>query len=125
MITAKDLAAKEQARKNVKKETYRALLEQFCRKIRTASDLGQKEVLLSVPPFVIGYPAYNMPITVDYMGRQLERLGYKVFRAGLVDLLVKWNVKPDPVPQNQESCDDLLPTLMSLQKTAAKYRSRK
>jgi hypothetical protein len=125
MITAKELAAKEQTRKNVKKETYRALLEQFCRKIRTASDLGQKEVLLSVPPFVIGYPAYNMPITVDYMGRQLERLGYKVFRAGLVDLLVKWNVKADPISEIQDSCEDLLPTLMNLQKTAAKYRSKR
>lgn len=66
-----------------------------------------------------------MPITVDYMGRQLERLGYKVFRAGLVDLLVKWNVKADPIPEIQDSCEDLLPTLMNLQKTAAKYRSKR
>ncbi len=66
-----------------------------------------------------------MPITVDYMGRQLERLGYKVFRAGLVDLLVKWNVKADPISEIQDSCEDLLPTLMNLQKTAAKYRSKR
>ena len=48
-LTAKEMAALEKARQNVKKETYKAILEQFSRKIRTSHELWLKEALLTVP----------------------------------------------------------------------------
>jgi hypothetical protein len=121
MISAKELVEKEKLRRNVRKETYKALLEQFCRKIRTTSDLLKKETIVTVPPFVVGYPAYDLPSTVTYMTRQLERLGYSVSRVGLTDLHVSWGsvaASHEATPRDE----DLLPTLMSLQNTANRLR---
>lgn len=120
MISAREIAEKEKLRLNVRKETYRALLDQFCRKIKTASDLTKKEVVLTIPPFVIGYPSYDLTQTVTYMHRQLQRLGYTVERTGLVDLRVTWGVRAEkPIIEGGE---DLLPTLIGLQHAANKLR---
>jgi hypothetical protein len=124
MISAKELAEKEKLRLNVRKDTYRALLDQFCRKIRTASNLGNKDVTLSVPPFVIGFPAYDLATTVTYMSRQLERLGYHVERVGLVDMRVTWGKIRVLEPAADDGLD-LMPTLLDLQSTANKLRRRR
>jgi hypothetical protein len=126
MISARELIEKEKARANVRKETYRALLEQFCRKIRTASDLGNKGASLTVPPFVIGFPAYDMAVTVTYMTRQLERLGYRVERVGLADLRVSWGRAPPGLPDQEppDAGDTWMPTLVGLQKTANRLRRK-
>ena len=88
VLTAKEMAALEKARQNVKKETYKALLDQFSRKIRTSHDLGLKSALLTVPPFVVGFPRYDLPKAVRYLARQLQKLGYAVDLAGPVSFRV-------------------------------------
>ena len=86
--TAKEILAKEKARQNVRKATYKALLDQFCRKIRAASDLGQRDCVVTVPPFIVGFPKYDLAKTVVYMSRQLQRLGYTVNLVGPLDIQV-------------------------------------
>jgi hypothetical protein len=124
-LTARDVAGMEKARANVKKETYRAMLDQFSRKIRTSYELGRKEAVLTIPPFVIGYPKYDLAKAVVYMARQLIRLGYVVELVGPVDLKVKWE-KPIALDTEEETEPmDILPGLVNLQKTAQRLRVAK
>ena len=127
-VTAKEMAALEKARQNVKKETYKALLDQFSRKIRTSHELGQKSALLTVPPFVVGFPRYDLPKAVKYLCRQLQKLGYNVAMIGPVSFKVRWD-KPKTAavaePEAEDTPFDLLPGLVNMQKMAQKIRVTK
>ena len=127
-LTAKEMAALEKARQNVKKETYKAILEQFSRKIRTSHELGLKDALLTVPPFVVGFPRYDLPKAVKYLCRQLQKLGYTVAMIGPVSFKVRWD-KPKTQtavePEAEDTPFDLLPGLVNMQKMAQKIRVTK
>jgi hypothetical protein len=127
-LTAKEMAALEKARQNVKKETYKAILEQFSRKIRTSHELGHKEAHLTVPPFVVGFPRYDLPKAVKYLCRQLQKLGYSVAMIGPVSFKVRWDKhKTQAVaePEAEDTPFDLLPGLVNMQKMAQKIRVTK
>ena len=125
VISAKEIAANEKLRRDVRKETYKALLEQFSRKIKTQSEIGNKFTDLTVPPFLIGFPRYNIPKTVEYMSRQLERLGYTVQRTGPINLRISWGRAPSASAPVEDVPEDILPGLANLQKTAQKLRITK
>jgi len=127
IASAKDILAAEKKRAAAKKEYYKALLEQFSRKIKHSVELGRKHALLTVPTFLVGYPKYDLAATMVYMSRQLGRLGYKVEMVGPLDLKVTWrNTRPE---QDEEAETDdpitFLPSLVNLQKTAQKLRVTK
>jgi hypothetical protein len=126
-VTAKEMAALEKARQNVKKETYKALLDQFSRKIRTSHELGLKSALLTVPPFVVGFPRYDLPKAVPYLCRQLQKLGYTVDMSGPVSFRVRWDRRSRAVQEEpaEDQTMDLLPGLVNLQKMAQKIRVTK
>lgn len=128
VLTAKEMAALEKARRDVKKETYRAILDQFSRKIKNSYELGQREATLTVPPFVIGFPKYDIAQAVRYLVRQHQLLGYQVAMTGPFSFRVRWHV-PQPVKDDVdpviEGPVDLLPGLVNLQKAAQKIRVQK
>lgn len=124
-FSAKDLAQLEKTKQNVKKETYKALLDKLCRKIKTAYEIGHKETILTIPPFLIGFPKYDIAKAVKYMARQLIKLGYKVNYSGPMSLKVEWTKYEDPVEAQHEDVPmDILPGLVNLQKTASKLRKK-
>jgi hypothetical protein len=125
VISAKEIAANEKLRRDVRKETYKALLEQFSRKIKTQSEIGNKFTDLTIPPFLIGFPRYNIPKTVEYMMRQLVRLGYTVQRTGPINLRISWGRAPSSSVPVEDVPEDILPGLANLQKTAQKLRITK
>lgn len=127
LLTAKAMADLEKARMDVKKETYKAILEQFSRKIRTSHELGQKEALVTVPPFVVGFPRYDLPKAVRYLGRQLQKLGYTVAMIGPVSFKVRWDKASatKAEPEADENPLDILPGLVNMQKMAQKIRVTK
>jgi len=125
VISAKEIAANEKLRRDVRKETYKALLEQFSRKIKTQSEIGNKFTDLTVPPFLIGFPRYNIPKTAEYMVRQLVRLGYTVQRTGPINLRISWGRAPSASVPVEDVPEDILPGLANLQKTAQKLRITK
>ena len=128
METAKDILAREKKKGEAKKEYYKALLEQFCRKIRSSVELGHREAIVTVPPFLVGYPKYDLPTTVTYMARQLARLGYRVELIGPLDLRVQWKYSTRPEQDEESEMSDpvtFLPSLVNLQKTAQKLRVTK
>lgn len=118
------MMAAEKKRGAAKKEYYKALLEQFSRKIKHSVELGRKEAILTVPSFLVGYPKYDLAVTVVYMSRQLGRLGYKVELVGPLDLKVTWRKTNERSEEEQEEADPgvFLPSLVNLQKTAQKLR---
>lgn len=124
-FSAKDLVAMEKAKQNVKKETYKAILDQMCRKIKTSYDLGKKETIITIPPFVIGFPRYDLPKAVQYTARQLMKLGYIVDYSGPMSLKIQWVKGSEPVEaQEEEHPVDILPGLVNLQKTARRLRGK-
>jgi hypothetical protein len=124
IASAKDILAAEKKRGAAKKEYYKALLEQFSRKIKHSVELGRKDALLTVPSFLVGYPKYDLATTVVYMSRQLGRLGYKVEMVGPLDLKVTWRNTHPEQDEAVETTDPgiFLPSLVNLQKTAQKLR---
>jgi hypothetical protein len=124
IASAKEMMAAEKKKGAAKKEYYKALLEQFSRKIKHSVELGRKEAILTVPSFLVGYPKYDLAVTVVYMSRQLGRLGYKVELVGPLDLKVTWRKTNERSEEEQEEADPgvFLPSLVNLQKTAQKLR---
>jgi hypothetical protein len=127
IASAKDILAAEKKRGAAKKEYYKALLEQFSRKIKHSVEIGKKDALLTVPTFLVGYPKYDLAATVVYMSRQLGRLGYKVEMVGPLDLKVTWRNTRLDQDEQAETSDPVtfLPSLANLQKTAQKLRVTK
>lgn len=130
MISAQNLAERERKRLEVRKATYKAILEQLCRKIKSASELGERSLFLTIPPFTIGYPAYDIDKATEYIQRQLDRLGYKVIKVAQGTLGVSWgDTKPKgPVVIDHSAEEDTrsiaLPSLANLHKTATKLRGK-
>jgi hypothetical protein len=126
LVSARELAEREKKRLDVKKATYRAILEQFSRKISNGATLGNHEVMLTVPQFMIGFPVYNVPIATAYIQRQLDRLGYTTRRVMPSVIQVTWS-KPvmKNVPVIIDHSHDDVPSLMNLAKTAQKIRAKK
>ena len=130
MISAQDLAERERKRQEVRKATYKALLEQLCRKLKYASELGEHSTFLQIPLFLVGYPAYDLDIATAYLQRQLDRLGYTVIKVERGTLGVSWGGKRTTGPviidhSTEETKNIALPSLANLQKTAAKLRGRR
>jgi hypothetical protein len=124
-LSAKQIVASEKKREDVRKEYYRELLTQFCRKIRTASELGRKDTILTVPSFLIGFPKYDLLVTVQYMARQLTRLGYIVTLVGPLDLNVRWTrvaLVESEMEREVMDPNTYLPSLVNLKKTAEKIK---
>jgi hypothetical protein len=124
MISAQELAQRAKARQNIKKELYKSILGQFSRKIKARADLGDKSTVVTVPPFVVGFPKYDLPTAVRYLGRQLIRSGYKVTMVAPTSYQVSWEkVKAtDTVTEEEVEPEFAFPSLMNLKKTAARYK---
>lgn len=133
MISASEIAQREQARRNLRKETYKTILEQFSRKIKAASERRDAFATLVVPPFVIGFPMYPFDEAIVYLRRQLVISGYSV-RQGIESgqFIVTWqSARPKPPPKSTapaplegDTADDFFSSLANLQKTAQQIRSR-
>ncbi len=123
MINARDIAKIENKRKEIKKEIYTKIYEQFSRRIRQTVELGQKHVFVNVPSFLMGYPTFDRDKALEYLTRQLERAGFVATQTGSYEILVTWNSKKNTEePPEEEPTFDELPTLMNLKKAASKYR---
>jgi len=123
MISAQELANREKKKHEVRKTTYKAILEQLCRKIKHSSDLGEHSTFVKVPLFMVGYPAYDIDMATNYIQRQFERLGYRVTKVDRNTLGISWNgIKSSSGTVVIDHSFEELPSLVNLQKTAASIR---
>jgi hypothetical protein len=127
IVSVKDLAEKNRVRQEIKKEIYKNILGQFSRKIKARFDLGEKQTTLTVPPFVVGFPRYDLAEAVRYIGRQLTRLGYRVNMVAPTSYQVSWEKLKEKEPVTEEVIEPefSFPSLMNLKKTAQRISSAK
>lgn len=132
MININKIKQIEESRRQVKKEIYKKIFEQFCRKIQISVDANQKQVFLEVPIFLIGYPTYDVEIAAVYIKRQLELSGFKVFPISTIAFNVSWYSEKEkrkqqlpsrfePVPPPPSFSDEQFPSLINLKKAAKRY----
>jgi len=122
MISINDVTKIDEKRKQIRKEIYTRVYEQFSRKIKQSVELGHKQVFLTVPTFVIGYPTFDRGAAARYVARQFKLGGFDVRLVGDYDMYVSW-VIPKKVKRKVEEHDETeFPDLMNLKKMADRYR---
>ena len=122
-MSVKDIQKIESERRRARKETYTEILKQFDKKIRYAVEVGDRQVFLSTPNMLLGYPLYNVTSATMYLARQLRHLGYHVQEIGGPNLYVTWDVRGS-VDQEVHVFDDGgdIPSLINLKKVASRIR---
>ena len=122
MISINDITKIDEKRKQIRKEIYTRVYEQFSRKIKQSVELGHKQVFLTVPTFVIGYPTFDRGLAAKYIVRQLTLGGFDVNLVNDYNMYVSWKIRKK-IKQKTEGSDDTdFPDLMNLKKMANKYR---
>ena len=126
MISVKDIQKIESEKRRVRKETYSEILKQFDKKIRYAVEVGDRQVFLSTPQMIFGFPMYNVDSATAYLARQLRNLGYIVRQIDASNMYVTWDVKnKDPVSEEVPEEITDLPALINLKKVASKIRGER
>jgi len=124
MISVRDIQKIESERRNARKETYREILKQFDKKIRYSVEVGDRQVFLSTPNMLLGFPLYDVGSATVYLARQLRHLGYQVQELGGPSLYVTWDVRgsghPEPEIYDDGGVD--IPSLINLKKVASRIR---
>lgn len=125
MLSVDDIHKIERQRKDARKEIYKKIYEQFCRKIKQCVELGESQTFLRTPSYLIGYPTFDREKATLYLKRQLELGRFDVTKISEIDLYVSWKKRGKSegttAPQVEHE-DEVFPTLMNLKKAAAKYR---
>jgi len=122
MISINDIIQIDDKRKKIKKEIYTKIYEQFASKIKQCVELGHKQVFLTIPVVLIGYPVFDRSAAARYVARQFQLGGFTVQIVSEFDIYVSW-VVPKKKKEREESEDDVaFPDLMNLKKMANKYR---
>ena len=122
MISINDVTKIDEKRKQIRKEIYTRVYEQFSRKIKQSVELGHKQVFLTVPTFVIGYPTFDRGAAARYIMRQLMLCGFDVRLVSDYDMYVSWVIHKKSKQKMAEPNETEFPDLMNLKKMADKYR---
>jgi len=121
MIKIDDINKIDEKRRQIRKEIYTKIYEQFSSKIKQSVELGNKQIFLTVPAFLIGYPVFDRSMAAKYVARQFKLGGFTVQMVGEFDIYVSWYVpKKKRVKETVE--DEDFPNLMNLKKIANQYR---
>jgi len=122
LVTVSELQKAEIQRRNIKKETYKKILDQMSKKIKTVSDSKGTNTMVSVPPIIVGFPIYNRLMAANYIERQLKNAGYLIRRVGNHTIYVDWKVRKKETDDESRQSDDMgIPSFLNLKKYAAKY----
>lgn len=128
MISVKDIAKIESKRREIKKQIYIKIFEQFSRKIKQTVEMNKKYVFLKVPSFLIGFPTFDQNKATEYLRRQLTRSGFEVVDSSPYEFHISWNTrKIEPEREKYQEQDDdseSFPSMINLKKAANKYRQR-
>ncbi len=122
MISINDVTRIDEKRKQIKKDIYIRIYEQFSRKIKQCVELGHKQIFLTVPTFVVGCPTFDRSAAARYVARQFMLGGFDVRLVSEYDIYVSWVVPKKKKEKRVESEEPDFPDLMNLKKMADKYR---
>jgi hypothetical protein len=128
MIRADDVIKLEKIRSDTKKQLYTAIHLDFCKKIKAAAAMNNRQVFLTTPVFMFGYPSYDVKKATVYIRRQLELSGFNAIVISDNQIHVSWgSSKPTPVekePLTHSESLETFPTFVNLRKVASKIKNR-
>jgi hypothetical protein len=123
MLSIDDVTKIDEKRKQIKKEIYRKIYEQFSSKIKQSVEMGHKQIFLTVPVILIGYPVFDRAQAARYVARQFVLGGFTARVISDYDLYVSWIVpKKKKEKKEEEQEEGEFPNLMNLKKIASQYR---
>jgi len=122
MISIDDVTKIDEKRKQIRKEIYTKIYEQFSSKIKQSVELGHKQLFMTVPPFLIGYPVFDRSAAARYIARQFVLGGFTVKLVSDHDIYVSWLIPKKKKEKRESEEDGDFPNLMNLKKMANKYR---
>ena len=125
MISIDDVNKIDDKRKQMRKEIYVRIYEQFSSKIKQSVELGHKQIFMTIPVFLLGYPMFDRSAAARYVARQFVLGGFTVQLVSDHDIYVSWVVpkkKKEKKDHRQDYEDTSFPNLMNLKKIANKYR---
>ena len=135
-ISLSEIQKIENNKRKIKKEIYTKLYNQVSKKIKTAVELGQKNIFVRIPIYVLGLPSYNVEKACIYIQRQFSNSGFYVCKTSQIDLYISWqrdkrsksSSSSISRTEHQEMDTDMiddpsLPSLVNLKKLASKYKN--
>lgn len=122
MISIDEVTKIDEKRKQIRKEIYTRIYEQFSSKIRQSVEYGHKQIFLTVPSYVLGYPSFDRCAAARYLVRQLMLGGFTVRQISDYDLYVSWIISKKKRERKNEESDQDFPNLMNLKKMANQYK---
>lgn len=123
MISINDVTKIDEKRKQIKKEIYTKIYEQFSRRIKQCVELGHKQVFLTIPAFVVGYPTFDRYAAAKYVVRQFQLGGFTVQHISDFEIYITWVIpKKKRERSSEEPNETEFPDLMNLKKIANQYR---
>ena len=121
MLSINDVTKIDEKRKQIKKEIYMKIYEHVSAKIKHSVELGHKQIFLTIPTFLLGYPVFDRRLAAKYVARQFELGGFTVKLLSDYDIYVSWVVSKKK-KEKREDDDVELPNLLNLKKMANQYR---
>ena len=120
MISINDIIKIDDKRKRIKKEIYTKIYEMFSAKIKRSLELGHKQLFMTIPVFLVGYPSFDRNAAARYITRQFSLGGFSVKLVSDFDIYISLIVPK----KKKESSGDVsdFPNLMNLKKIANQYR---
>jgi hypothetical protein len=122
MISIDDVTKIDEKRKQIRKEIYKKIYDQFSTKIKQTVELGHKQIFLTVPAFLIGYPVFDRSAAARYIARQFVLGGFTVKLVSDNDIYVSWIIPKKKKVKIEKDEEADFPNLMNLKKIANKYR---
>jgi len=127
MISVNEISKIAENRNKLRKETYVKIYEQISKKVRQSAEFGNKFLLVSIPMFVVGFPAFNRIKALHYIKRQLDLGGFITRIVGEHELYISWTTtkkKSTPQPKEEILTEEFgdFPSFVNLKKVANKYR---
>jgi|TARA_B100001094_G_scaffold333435_1_gene412177 hypothetical protein len=122
MINISDVTKIDTIRKQIRKEIYTKIYEQFSRRIKNAAQQYRKDIFLTIPAFVMGYPTFDRFAATKYIERQLVLAGFTVQMVSDYDLYVSWHTSKKESKNEVRQPEEEFPSLVNLKKVANRYR---
>ena len=77
-------------KRETKKELYLYLFRRIFKKIEDAARMGKKELRIEVPPFVTGFPPFDIGRASSYLTRQLVLAKFDAAKINQSTIHVSW-----------------------------------
>jgi hypothetical protein len=122
MLSINDVTKIDDKRKQMRKEIYIKIYEQFSTKIKQSVELGHKQIFLTIPTFLLGYPVFDRRLAAKYVSRQFKLGGFIVSLLSDYDIYVSWLVPNKKKERTEDEDEADLPNLLNLKKMANQYR---